>query len=85
MSSFKTQNKKLQPGTVLIGENGLPVDTIATIASSNQIIAGVNQPLSYNAGVVTAPAGLYLRIKYTSTHASGCTVKCNLYLHWKAS
>lgn len=60
MSSFKTQNKKLQPGTVLIGENGLPVDTIATIASSNQIIAGVNQPLSYNAGVVTAPAGVDL-------------------------
>lgn len=30
-------------------------------------------------------AGLYLRLKYTSTHASGCTVKCNLYLHWKAS
>lgn len=29
-------------------------------------------------------AGLYLRLKYTSTHASGCTVKCNLYLHWKS-
>lgn len=28
--------------------------------------------------------GLFLRIKYTSTHASGCKVKCNLYLHWKA-
>lgn len=26
---------------------------------------------------------LYLRIKYTSTHASGCKVKCNLYLHKK--
>jgi hypothetical protein len=31
------------------------------------------------------PAGLYLRLKYTSTHASGCKVKCNLYLHWKAA
>ena len=30
------------------------------------------------------PAGLYIRLKYTSTHASGCTVKCNLYLHWKS-
>lgn len=29
-------------------------------------------------------AGLYLRLKYTSTHASGCNVKVNLYLHWKA-
>jgi hypothetical protein len=29
-------------------------------------------------------AGLYLRLKYTSTHADGCLVKCNLYLHWKA-
>lgn len=30
-------------------------------------------------------AGLYLRLKYTSSHASGCSVKCNLYLHWKAA
>lgn len=30
-------------------------------------------------------AGLFLRLKYTSTHESGCSVKCNLYLHWKAS
>ena len=27
--------------------------------------------------------GLYLRMKYTSTHVDGCTVKCNLYLHMK--
>lgn len=27
--------------------------------------------------------GLYLRMKYTSTHIDGCTVKCNLYLHMK--
>lgn len=37
--------------------------------------------LSYPAKV---PAGLYLRLKYTSTHENGCTLKCNLYLHWKA-
>lgn len=30
-------------------------------------------------------AGLYLRLKYTSSHESGCSVKCNLYLHWKAA
>ena len=30
-------------------------------------------------------AGLYLRLKYTSTHANGCNVKCNLYLHWKTA
>lgn len=36
--------------------------------------------LSYPAKV---PAGLYLRLKYTSTHENGCTLKCNLYLHWK--
>lgn len=30
-------------------------------------------------------ANLYLRLKYTSTHASGCNIKCNLYLHWKAA
>lgn len=29
-------------------------------------------------------AGLYLRLKYTSTHELGCSIKCNLFLHWKA-
>jgi hypothetical protein len=28
-------------------------------------------------------AGLYLRMIYTSTHADGANIKCNLYLHWK--
>lgn len=37
--------------------------------------------LSYPAKIIP---GLYLRLKYTSTHNDGCTVKCNLYLHWKA-
>lgn len=30
-------------------------------------------------------AGLYVRLLYSSTHASGCLVKCNLYLHWKTA
>lgn len=38
--------------------------------------------LDYPAKIV---AGLYLRLKYTSTHASGCKIKCNLFLHWKAA
>ena len=38
--------------------------------------------LAYPARIVQ---GLYIRLKYTSTHASGCTLKCNLYLHWKAA
>jgi hypothetical protein len=30
-------------------------------------------------------AGLYLRLKYTNTNlADSITIKCNLYLHWKA-
>lgn len=55
MSSFKTgsSNKKLQPGTVIVGENGLPVDTIATISGSYQIVYNTTTPLSYTAGVVT--------------------------------
>ena len=36
--------------------------------------------LSYPARLIQ---GLYLRMKYTSTHASGCKIKCNLYLHKK--
>lgn len=38
--------------------------------------------LDYPAKIV---AGLFLRLKYTSTHQNGCKVKCNLYLHWKAA
>lgn len=38
--------------------------------------------LDYPAKII---AGLYLRLKYTSTHPDGCTLKCNLYLHWKSN
>jgi hypothetical protein len=37
--------------------------------------------LDYPAKII---AGLYLRLKYTCTHISGASIKCNLYLHWKA-
>jgi hypothetical protein len=37
--------------------------------------------LAYPARLI---AGLYLRCKYTSTHASGAIIKCNLYLHKKS-
>jgi len=30
-------------------------------------------------------AGLYLRLKYTNSRTSNSSIKCNLYLHWKAS
>lgn len=38
--------------------------------------------LAYPARIVE---GLYLRLKYKSTHEHGCVLKCNLRLHWKAS
>lgn len=38
--------------------------------------------LAYPAKII---AGLYIRLNYTSTHESGCILKCNLYLHWKAA
>lgn len=38
--------------------------------------------LDYPARIV---AGLYLRLKYTSTHENGCKIKCNLFLHWKVA
>lgn len=38
--------------------------------------------LAYPARIL---AGLYLRLVYTSTSNTDCVVKCNLYLHWKAS
>jgi len=72
MSSFKTQNKKLQPGTVLVGENGLPVDTIATIAGSNLIVGNVPQPLVYAAGVVTVPSSVDLTpVRYHKSRYTG--------------
>lgn len=62
MSSFKTgsSHKKLQPGTVIIGENGLPVDTIATISGSYQILKNNTTTLAYAAGVVTVNAAVSL-------------------------
>lgn len=37
--------------------------------------------LAYPARILS---GLYIRLIYTSTHEDGCTLKCNMYLHWKA-
>lgn len=61
MSSFKTGTKKLHPGHVLIGENGLPVDTVATIAGTQRIIIG-DSPVTYSSGVITFPVGTDLSI-----------------------
>ena len=38
--------------------------------------------LDYPARII---AGLFLRLKYTNSNSSSITVKCNLYLHWKAA
>lgn len=74
MSSFKTgsSNKKLQPGTVLIGENGLPVDTIATIAGSYQLVVNNTSPLLYASGVVTVPNSVdLLPVRYHKARYTG--------------
>jgi hypothetical protein len=42
----------------------------------------LNVQLDYPARIF---AGLYLRLIYTNTSPNEATVKCNLYLHWKAS
>ena len=43
----------------------------------------LNVQLDYPAKII---AGLYLRLIYTNTNTSqAATVKCNLYLHWRAS
>ena len=42
----------------------------------------LNVQLDYPAKIIT---GLYLRLIYTNTNlVNDATVKCNLYLHWKA-
>lgn len=56
--SFKTRDGKTHQSTVLMGENGFPVDTIATISGSYVFLEG-ESALSYSSGdgTVTLPAG----------------------------
>lgn len=56
--SYKTRDGKTHQSTVIFGENGLPVDTIATISGSYVFIDG-GDPLTYSAGgaTVTLPVG----------------------------
>tara|TARA_R100001086_G_scaffold250083_1_gene193456 strand:- start:713 stop:1531 length:819 start_codon:yes stop_codon:yes gene_type:complete len=73
--SYTTRDKKTHGSFVLMGENGLPVDTIATISGSYVFIEGTSS-LSYNAGgaTVTLPAGSDLtpvttaRARYTGKY-----------------
>jgi hypothetical protein len=54
--SFKTRDGKTHQSHVLFGENGLPVDSIATISGSYIFLEGVD-PISYSGGTVTLPVG----------------------------
>lgn len=56
--SFKTRDGKTHQSTVMMGENGLPVDSIATISGSYIFIEGT-QPLTYSSGgaTITLPVG----------------------------
>lgn len=56
--SFKTRDGKTHQSTVLIGENGLPVDTIATISGSYIFLEDTGA-LTYTSGsaTVTLPVG----------------------------
>lgn len=55
--SFKTKDGKTHQSSVLISENGLPVDSIATISGSYVFLEGLLPLVSYSGGVVTLPAG----------------------------
>lgn len=58
---------------------GLVLDQFITnfyVSSKTDLNIALAYPAKIN-------AGLYLRLKYTSSHVDGCTVKCNLYLHKK--
>lgn len=54
--SYKSKDGKTHQSTILIGENGFPVDTIATISGSYIFIEELS-PLTYVSGTVTLPAG----------------------------
>lgn len=66
MSSVKTthpsQNRKLQSGTAIYGTNGLPIDSIAELSGSIQLVRNDTTPLLYSAGVVTVPSGTDLNL-----------------------
>lgn len=55
--SFKTKDGKTHQSSVLISENGLPVDSITTISGSYVFLEGVLPLTSYSGGVITLPAG----------------------------
>jgi hypothetical protein len=55
--SFKTRDGKTHQSSVLIGENGLPVDSIATISGSYVFLEDIVNPVVYSGGTVTLPVG----------------------------
>jgi hypothetical protein len=55
--SYKTRDGKTHQTSVIISENGLPVDSIATIAGSYIFLEDNVNPLLYGGGTVTFPAG----------------------------
>lgn len=57
--SFKTRDGKTHQSTVVMGENGLAVDSIATIAGSYLFLTSDVDPITYSAGsaTVTLPVG----------------------------
>lgn len=71
--SFQTRDRKTHMSSVIIGENGFPIDSIATIAASYQFIEG-SAALVYSAGTVTVPVGVDLtdislaRPRYTGSY-----------------
>lgn len=57
--SFKTRDGKTHQSTVIMGENGLAVDAIATISGSYVFLENSTEPLEYTAvsATVTLPVG----------------------------
>jgi RNase P/RNase MRP subunit p29 len=61
MSSVKTSHpsasRKLQSGTAIYGANGLPIDSIAELSGSFELLRDMTGVLQYNNGTVTVPNG----------------------------
>lgn len=57
--SYKTRDGKTHQSTVIMGDNGLPIDGIATIAGSYVFLESQTDPLVYTAiaATVTLPVG----------------------------
>ena len=54
--------RQIQQGAVVVGKNGLPIDTITTIDVVQPLLSGVSTAVTYSVPTVTVDAGVNLSV-----------------------